>query len=114
MMMPFKLAMIPERWAKTVQILLEKDSGQPFTNRLRIIELFDSQVNAGLQMIFGKRMISNALKHNQLHPSAYGSVPMRSAQDAIMEKTLSMDILRVTKRTGALLTTMRRDVTIES
>ena len=102
MMMPFRHAMIPARWAQTVQVLLEKDSGRPFTHRLRIIELFDSQVNAGLQILFGKRMIDNAMKHDQIHPSAYGSVPERTAQDAVMEKTLSMDILRVTKKTGAI------------
>ena len=102
MILPFKHAMIPERWAKTVQVLLEKDQGSPFTHRLRIIELFDSQVNAGLQIIFGKRMIENALKHDEIHPSAYGSVPQRTAQDAVMEKTLSMDVLRVTKKTGAI------------
>ena len=102
MIMPFKFGMIQERWAETVQVLLEKDSGRPYTNRLRIIELFDSQVNAGLQMIVGKRMIKNALEKDQLHPSAYGSVPKRTAQDAVMEKTLCMDILRVTKKPGAI------------
>ena len=53
----FKFAYVPERWSKTVQVLLEKDSGRPWTTRLRIIELFDSQVNAGLQILFGKRMV---------------------------------------------------------
>ena len=102
MMIPFKFSMIPNRWNQTVQILLEKDTGKPWTNRLRIIELFDSQVNAGLQMIFGKRMVANALKLGELHPSAYGSVPQRTAQDAVMEKTISLDIMRVTKTTGAI------------
>ena len=102
LIIPFKYAMIPLRWAKTVQVLLEKDSGRPYSHRLRIIELFDSQVNAGLQMIFGKRMIQNALDKTLIHESAYGSVPNRSAQDAVLEKTLSLDILRVTKKTGAI------------
>ena len=102
MILPFKFAMIPMRWARTVQVLLEKDTGRPWTNRLRIIELFDSQVNAGLQMIFGKAMIENGMKYNQIHPSAYGSVPQRTAQDAAMEKVMSIDIMRVTKRSGAI------------
>ena len=102
MLLPFKFAMIPLRWARTVQVLLEKDIGRPWTNRLRIIELFDSQLNAGLQMIFGKAMIENGLEHNQIHPSAYGSVPKRTAQDAAMEKVMSLDIIRITKRTGAI------------
>ena len=102
LVIPFKFAMIPDRWAQTIQILLEKDSGSPWTHRLRIIELFDSQVNAGLQIIFGKRMVSNALKHNLIHPSTYGSVPLRTAQDAVLEKVLSLDIMRIRKISGAI------------
>ena len=102
LVLPFRFAMIPDRWARTVQILLEKDPGSPWTHRLRIIELFDSQVNAGLQIIFGKRMIQNSLKHNLLHDSTYGSIPARTAQDAVLEKTFSMDIMRVNKMTGAI------------
>ena len=102
MIIPFRFAMVPTRWAKTVQIMLEKDSGSPWSHRLRIIELFDSQVNAGLQMIFGKRMVSNALERKELHESAYGSVPMRTAQDAVLEKTLSMDLIRIKKLSGAI------------
>ena len=114
LIIPFKYAMIPLRWAKTVQVLLEKDSGRPYSHRLRIIELFDSQVNAGLQMIFGKRMIQNALDKTLIHESAYGSVPNRSAQDAVLEKTLSLDILRVTKKQVQSLTVMQRDATTGS
>lgn len=102
LMMPFRTAMIPERWLRTVQILLEKDCGSPWSHRLRIIELFDSQVNAGLQLIFGKRMVENALKRGEIHPSAYGSVPKRTAQDAVLEKQLSMDLMRIEKVTGAI------------
>ena len=86
LLIPFRFAYVPYRWAQTVQILLEKDPGAPWTHRLRIIELFDSQLNAGLQMIFGKRMIRNALKRDLLHSSTYGSIPNRTAQDAVMEK----------------------------
>ena len=102
LLMPFRFAMVPRRWANTLQILLEKDKGTPWSNRLRIIELFDAQVNAGLQIIFGQRMVANAMKFNQLHPSTYGSIPHRTAQDAVLEKTISMDIMRIKKTNGAI------------
>ena len=97
MALPFKFGIIPKRWASTVQILLEKDPGSPWSHRLRIIELFDAQLNCGLQIIFGKRMINNALKRGLVHKSAYGSVPKRTAQDAVMEKVLSYDSFRTRK-----------------
>ena len=102
LLIPFRFAFVPDRWAQTVQILLEKDPGAPWTHRLRIIELFDSQLNAGLQIIFGKRMIQNALKRDLVHSSTYGSIPNRTAQDAVMEKTLSLDMMRVKKVSGAV------------
>ena len=102
LLIPFLYAMVPERWAQTIQILLEKDAGDPWSHRLRIIELFDAQVNSGLQIIFGQRMVRNALKHDQVHTSAYGSIPRRTAQDAVLEKILSLDLIRVKKISGAI------------
>ena len=102
LVIPFQKAYVPTRWAKTVQIMLEKDQGRPWSNRLRIIELFDSQLNAGMQIFFGKRMVDKALKEGLIHPSAYGSVPQRTAQDAVLEKILSIDMMRVKKLTGAI------------
>ena len=102
LLIPFQYAFVPQRWAQTVQIMLEKDSGKPWTTRLRIIELFDAQVNCGLKIIFGKRMVDNALKRGHIHTSAYGSVPKRTAQDAVMEKVISLDIMRTTRKCGAI------------
>ena len=114
LMLPFKYAIIPQRWAKTIQIMLGKDTGKPWTTRLRIIELFDAQVNCGLQIIFGKRMVKNALDRGHIHNSAYGSVPKRSAQDAVMEKVLSFDMMRTKKHVVQYLIAMRRAVMIDS
>ena len=49
LLLPIKFGFVPKRWAQTVQIMFEKDKGSPWTHRLRIIELFDSQLNAGMQ-----------------------------------------------------------------
>ena len=100
--LPFKYGFVPNRWSQTVQIMLEKDKGSPWTHRLRIIELFDSQLNAGMQIFFGKRMVYKALEMGMLHDSAYGSVPQRTAQDAVVEKIISLDLMRILKISGAL------------
>ena len=100
---PFKYAYVPTRWAQTIQVMLEKDVGSPWTHRLRIIELFDAQLNAGMQVFFGKRMVNKALHTGNIHPSAYGSVPHRTAQDAVLKKTITLDMMRLTKTNGAIL-----------
>jgi len=55
MILPFQYGFIPQRWKKTVQLMLEKDTGKPWLHRLRIIELFDAQLNAALQILVGKK-----------------------------------------------------------
>ena len=102
MMIPFRFAYAPKRWTSTVQIMLEKNPGTPWSHRLRIIELFDTQLNAAMKIFFGKRMVYNALDRDQIHPSAFGSVPGRSAQDALLEKELGFDMMRLTRTEGAI------------
>ena len=55
-----------------------------------------------MQIFFGEKMVNKALEEDQIHPSAYGSVPQRTAQDAVLKKVLSMDMIQVTKVTGAI------------
>ena len=73
LLIPFQTALVPNRWKKTVQTMLEKDPGHPWIHRLRIIELFDSQVNAGFQIFIGRKMVWSAVERNKLHESSYGS-----------------------------------------
>ena len=47
-------------------------------------------------------MIHNALDRDEIHPSAFGSVPGLSAQDALLEKEISFDIMRLTRTEGAI------------
>lgn len=47
-------------------------------------------------------MVEDGLKYNLIHNSTYGSVPCRTAQDAVMEKFMSIDMMRVQKMSGAI------------
>ena len=53
-------------------------------------------------MVFGKRMVHNAVDNETIHPSAFGSVPGRNAQDALLEKLISYDMLRIERKNGAI------------
>ena len=55
-----------------------------------------------MQMVFGKRMIHKAVDNEIIHPSAFDSVPIRSAQDAFLEKQISYDMLRIEIKNGAI------------
>lgn len=66
LLIPFKTGMVPIQWRKTVQIMLEKEPGAPWIHRLRIIELFDAQANAGFQIFVGRNMMRHAVSNDLL------------------------------------------------
>ena len=93
LLIPFKTGMVPIRWRKTVQTVLEKEPGSLWIHRLRIIELFDAQANAGFQIFVGRKMIQNAVSKDLLQPESFGSTPGKMAGSAILQKLLSIDQL---------------------
>ncbi len=102
LLIPFQTTLVPHRWKKTVQTMLEKDPGHPWIHRLRIIELFDSQVNAGFQIFIGRKMVWEAVKRKQLHPASFGSTPGKMAASAVLQKILSNDQLKIERRAGGI------------
>ena len=102
LLIPFKTSMVPVRWRRTVQTMLEKDPGSPWIHRLRIIELFDAQANAGFQIFVGRTMMRNALSKNLLRDESYGSTPGKMAASALVQKLLSIDQLRLERRAGGI------------
>ncbi len=94
--------MVPVRWRRTVQTMIEKEPGAPWIHRLRIIELFDAQANAGFQIFVGRRMMHQAVAENLLCEESFGSTPGKMAISALMQKTLAIDQLRLELRAGGL------------
>ena len=64
------------RWKNAINVMLEKDSGRPRINRLRIIHLFEHDLK-------------------MLNTGQYGSVPGRTAIELVMLNQLSNDICRI-------------------
>lgn len=85
------------RWCNAVNVLIEKDQGQPRINRLRIIHLFEADYNLFLKIMWGSRLVQRALHMNLLNPGQHGSVPGRTTMDPIMLNHLTTDLCRVLK-----------------
>ena len=93
LLIPFKTGMVPTRWRRTVQTMLEKEPGAPWIHRLRIIELFDAQANAGFQIFIGRHLMGHANKHNLVQDESFGSTPGKMATSAVVQKVLAIDQL---------------------
>ena len=98
LVIPFQTGMVPSRWRKTVQTMLEKEPGTPWIHRLRIIELFDAQANAGFQIFVGRHMIRHAVQQGELSEESFGSTPGKMAASALVQKLLCIDQLRIERR----------------
>ena len=102
LLIPFQLGMVPARWQRTVQTMIEKEPGSPWIHRLRIIELFDAQANAGFQIFVGRKLIHQAVQQQKLRPESYGSTPGKTAASAVIQKILSINQLRIERRAGGI------------
>lgn len=89
-----------QRWKKSAQIMLEKGKGR-FIEHLRIIQLCEADLNFALNVIWGKRLINNAMKHKALDPSQY-ALPGMTCNSAVWNKVLFCDLLRQTMSTGIM------------
>ena len=85
------------RWSRAVNVMIEKDIGQPKINRLRIIHLFEADFNFFLKLQWGHRLVHRALDHGLLHDGQHGSIPRRTALNPIMLTQLTTDLCRILK-----------------
>jgi len=83
----------PERWARGLSVMLEKIAGVALVTKLRAIILMEADFNFHNKLIFGKRMLDLARKHN-LVPDEIYSEKGKTAEDAILHQVLAYDIAR--------------------
>jgi hypothetical protein len=68
---PFKHGFTYTEWEISVHCMLLKDA-LPFYHRLRIIQLFEGDMNGALQLLFGKRQMAYMEEHNLNSEETYG------------------------------------------
>jgi hypothetical protein len=80
------------RWSNAVNIIIEKDRGAPLITRLRIIHLFEADLNLFLKLQWGSRLVKHAVKHNLFNDRQHGSVPKRTSMDPVLLTQLTTDL----------------------
>jgi hypothetical protein len=84
------------RWKTSWHCMLKKDS-VPFLHRLRIIQLFKGDFNGALKYLLGCLLMYHIVNTSQYNNQAFGSIPGKTAHDALITLQLTYDHARVKK-----------------
>jgi hypothetical protein len=103
MSIPFQMGFAPERWRRVTDIMLEKEENNPRCHCLRILALFESDLNHAKWIIIGRKPLLHMQDNGMLPTMQHGSVPGKHCLNAVLKKVLSHDHLRLTKRAGAFI-----------
>ena len=60
MTLPFSRGFAPSRWKQCLEVMLEKDAGNPMIHRLRIIVLLEADFNIALRIIWMRHLFPAA------------------------------------------------------
>jgi len=86
-----------ERWCRDLEVMLEKEPGNPLLHRLRIICLYEADYNLYLKQMWAKRAVRHAEDHNCLGNEQGGSRPNRFAINVANMKALTYTFARLSK-----------------
>ncbi len=83
----------PKRWGNALQVMLEKVAGICLVDKLRSIQLYEADLNWYMKFIFNDIALEK-LTSLGLLPEEHYSRKGSTAEDACLEKTLTLDISR--------------------
>ena len=89
-----------KRWEVSYHCMLQKRD-RPYIHRLRIIQLFEGDFNGALKSILGRVLMYYMHDKDQIHNQCFGSIPGRSAQEAMITLQLLYDNYRLSRKTLA-------------
>jgi hypothetical protein len=88
-----------QRWSKVVNVMLQKDPGNPRIHRLRIIHLYEADYNL-LLAVKWRQVLHLAEDKHLLNEGLYGSRPGRSAHDPVLIEVLQHEMYRMSMKPG--------------
>ena len=78
----FSLGYSYTRWNVSFHSMLMKMK-KPYVTKLRIIQIFEGDMNGGLKYLFGRELMKRLVKDGVIDSQAYGSIPGRDPLEAM-------------------------------
>ena len=98
----FKFGFAYSRWEQSWHCMLQKKA-HPFAQKLRIIQLFEGDFNAGLKYLLGKQLSWHMHDQGIIDEEVFGSRKGRTGAEALITLQLLADHVRTWKINLALL-----------
>ena len=98
----FRFSFSYPRWETTWHVMLQKKA-HPFSQKLRIIQLFEGDFNGGLKFLLGRKLMKYATKKGYFDTDTYGSRTGKTAAEAIVNMQMIFDDSRLWRKNMAML-----------
>jgi hypothetical protein len=103
MSIPYQVGFSPMRWHEVVDVMLEKEAGNPKQHRLCIVALLVSDYNQSQRILVARRLLHHMEDHHMIPDMQYGYRPSNMWVSPVLDKVVSYDIVRQTKVNGAFI-----------
>jgi hypothetical protein len=99
--LPYQYGFSPEPWQLITDVEILKKAGVYDVEKMRTITLMHAEFNMNNKKL-GKDLLANAEKHAAIAPEQFGSRKKHQSIVAALNKRLTMDLLRLRRKAGAL------------
>ena len=99
--LPYATGFSPEQWQTGITLMIRKKANVDLVTKLRTIVLTEADFNY-CNKVLGKSTLEHAERNNLLPKEQYGSRKGHNSIDQAVHKRLSYDIMRQSRRPGAL------------
>jgi hypothetical protein len=102
MTVPLTAGFCPERWKQAVDVMLEKIPGVPRSNKLRIIQLLEADLNQVLRITFARKISRLAKEHSVIISEHQYGRANKTCLTPVLDKLLTVQLL-IQKRTEEIV-----------
>ena len=102
MNLPLKHGKPLSRWENSTMCMIEKDIGSPKLHRLRLIHLFEADMNGIAKIIWARRFIYHCQDHHLLHSSQHGGLPGFETQHVLLKFRMTTDSAAIMRHNLAI------------
>lgn len=103
--LPFKSGIPYDRWSCFLNVMTLKEENNFNVDKLRSLILGEADWNMGGRFHINRNMLSGVEKLNLIPNEHYGGRKGYKATDAVLNKRLALDNIRLAKKTAAIIST---------